>query len=118
MGFGKKDSRTNDLRKLMIFAATQLYERELATSGRPLTYDEIVSLITHASRRQKMDLSDTEFQSVLSGAVKLAKNRQYVGEISNRWSKDGNSLNYDDFRKAEALLDEDNQRNMIRGSRS
>jgi hypothetical protein len=110
MSFGKKDVRSNDLQKLTILAATRLYEREIAVGGRQLAYKEIAMMVRQAARKEGVELRQSEFETVLNGAVGLAKNRHYIGDIVSRWSRGRTELGYDDIKKAREFLEDTEQR--------
>jgi hypothetical protein len=110
MSFGKKDVRSNELQKLTILAAARLYERELAVSGRQLAYKEIAMVVKLAARNEQVELRQSEFETVLNGAVGLAKDRLYIGDIVRRWSRGRTKLGYDDIMKAREFLEDTEQR--------
>jgi hypothetical protein len=103
-GFGKKNRRGTDLRKLMIVGAAHVFRKEIALSGRPPSSVEIASIITSLCSKHKLTLSEAEFSSVTTGTTRLAKNRRYIEEILARWSRGRASLEYEDLRKAGELL--------------
>jgi hypothetical protein len=102
-GFGKKNARSNDLRKLMIHAAAEIFEKEIS-ARRQATRDEIHATVRSVCVEREMTLSDLEFSSVVAGTKRLATNRRYIEGIVAKWSNGRVALGYEDIKQAGDIL--------------
>lgn len=102
-GFGKKNARSNDLRKIMIHGAAEVFEKEISLR-RQVTRDEILAIVKTVCEEREMTLSDVEFSSVVAGTKRLATNRRFIEDIVAKWSDGRAALGYEDLKKAGEIL--------------
>ncbi len=102
-GFGKNNARSNDLRKLMIHGAAEVFEKEIALR-REATCEEIVAIVNDVCKAREMTVSDIERSSVIAGTKRLATNRRFIEEIVAKWSDGRAALGYEDIKRAGEIL--------------
>jgi hypothetical protein len=102
-GFGKKNVRSHDLRKLMIYAAAEIFEKEISAQ-RQANRDEIHAIVKSVCVKRDMPLSDLEFSSVVAGTKRLATNRRYIEGVVAKWSDGRVALGFEDIKQAGDIL--------------
>lgn len=103
-GFGKKNARGVELRRVMIYAAAEVFEKE-KLSRRLLGNDEVQEIVQLVCESKKVCPSRVEFSSAVVGTKRLTSHRTFIESIATRWSSGSVEIQYDDLKLAGTLLE-------------
>ncbi len=103
-GFGRKNARGVELRRVMIFAAAEVFEKE-KQSRRLLGNDEMQEIVQLVCDSQRVHPSRVEFSSAVVGTKRLTMHRTFIESIATRWSNGPAAVQYDDLKTAGKLLE-------------